>query len=172
MHCFLIAAMTADGYIGRSDTDRSFDWTSEADKKFYVEMIKRAGTVVMGSRTFGTFTRYPKGLHFVVYTSRPDEFVNPKPEVITTQATQLDPQALISQLAAEGREEVAICGGSSVYSMFLKSGVVDTLYLSVEPVLFGQGVPLLSEQLNIDLQLKESRRLSEETLLLEYRVRK
>lgn len=164
--------MTVDGFIGRSDTDRSFDWTSEADKKYYIEMIKRAGTVVMGSRTFGTFTRYPKGLHFVVYTSRPDEFINPKPEVITTEATQQDPKSLLKKLAAEGREGVAICGGSSIYSLFLKSGLVDTLYLTVEPVLFGQGVKLFTERNDIQLQLREAKNLSAETLLLEYAVGK
>ncbi|HYD34674.1 MAG TPA: dihydrofolate reductase family protein [Vitreimonas sp.] len=170
MTVFLIAAISMDGCIGGSSTHRSFEWTSQEDKRFYVDSIKRAKHVVMGSTTFGTFSKFPRGLTFYIYTSKPNEFINPKPEIITTQPTNESPQELVKRLEAEGVEELAICGGSSIYTQFMKAGVVNKLYLSVEPVIFGQGVKLFNDALDVKLQLVSQQKLGEQTLLLEYDV--
>lgn len=170
MKVSLIAAMTADGFIARHQTDRSFDWTSLEDKQFYVESIKRAGVVVMGSQTFQTFTRYPKGLKFVIYTRQPEKFTNPKPEVITTWPTVVSPQEVVDQLRQEKYSEVAICGGSSIYSMWIESGLVTDVYLTIEPVFFGQGISLFKQAYSQMLLLKEHRLLNESTQMVHYEL--
>lgn len=170
MKVFLLAAVTVDGFIGRDADDRSFDWTSAEDKQFYVDSIKRAGVVIMGRKTFETFTRYPKGLKYFLYTTQPETFINPKPDVITAEATKEDPRSLIKRLEQEGYSEVAICGGSSIYTLFMKAGLIDRLYLTIEPIVFGQGVGLFNAEIDAKLQLVELRRLTEQTLLLEYQV--
>lgn len=172
MHVFLLAAMTVDGFIGRDEADRSFDWTSIEDKRFYVESIKRARAIIMGMRTFKTFTKHPRGTKFVLYTNTPETFVNHKPDVIEAIATKAEPAQVLSDLEQEGYTEVAICGGAAIYSMFLRSGLVDTLYLTVEPVVFGQGVKLFNQELEQQLSLKSVQHLSDQTLLLEYQVKK
>jgi dihydrofolate reductase len=170
MTVFLIAAITADGFIARSPDERSFDWTSQEDKRFYIDSIKRAKVVVMGSKTFATFTRYPRDMKFVIYTSQPETFVNPRPDVITTWATKDEPEKVIEQLKKENYSEVAICGGSSIYSMFMKSGLVNKLYLTVEPIVFGKGVGLFNAEIGAKLSLVKTTELSPQTLLLEYDV--
>lgn len=170
MQVTLIAAMSVDGYIARHVDDRSFDWTSIEDKKFYVEQIKRIGTVVMGSKTFDTFHKYPKGLEFIIYSRTPDQFVNPKPHVITAHATDQDPQQLLEELAARGVTEVAICGGSSIYSLFMQAGVVDRLLLTVEPIVFGSGVSLFSARYEAKLTLQAIQNLSDQAFVLDYAV--
>ncbi len=172
MTVFIIAAMTVDGFIGRQADTRSFDWTSSEDKKFYVDSIKRAGVVIMGMKTFQTFTRYPRGLRYIIYTSKPEDFVNPAPTVIEATATKKSPREIIQELEVSGQQEVAICGGASIYTMFLQAGVVDRLYLTVEPIVFGQGVSLLNQEVDVQLQLISEQKLSAETLLLEYAVQK
>lgn len=172
MHVFLIAAMTIDGFIGRSADDRSFDWTSEADKKFYVAQIKTADVIVIGSKTFQTFTRYPKGSRWIIYSSTPETFVNPKPSVITAEATKESPIDLIKRLEKEGVKTVAVVGGATLYSLFLGADLVDELFLTIEPVIFGTGIKLFapSESSNTKLELVESRQLSDEgTILLRYK---
>lgn len=171
MNCFLIAAMTADGFIGRQKDDRSFTWTSAADKKFYIEKIKTAGAIVMGSRTFNNFDKYPPDSRWIIYTHQPEEFINPKPEVIEAEATNEPPKKLLARLEKEGLKNIAICGGSSIYTLFMQAGVVHTLYLTMEPVLFGQGVRLFKNKIEQDLTLVESKPLSVQTLLLTYRTR-
>lgn len=174
MHVFLLAAITLDGRIARHEGDKSFDWTSPEDKQFYVSKIKTADAIVMGRSSFETFTRYPKGSRWVIYTSKPDAFVNPKPEVIRAEGTAEAPRLLLKRLEAEGCQNVAICGGASVYTQFMEAGVVNTLFLTVEPVIFGQGVALFNKAvgglMGVHLQLREVHPLAGSTQVLEYEV--
>lgn len=171
MNCFLIAAMTADGFIGRQKDDNSFTWTSAVDKKFYVEKIKTADAIVMGSRTFDSFDKYPPSSRWIIYTNQPAKFTNPKPELIEAEATDESPKELLARLEKEGLKNIAICGGSSIYTLFMEAEVVQTLYLTVEPVLFGQGVRLFKNKIEQKLELVKSKALSAQTLLLTYCTR-
>lgn len=171
MEVFLIAAQTLDGFIARHPDDRSFDWTSAEDKQFYISKIKTADAIVIGRTSFETFSRYPKGSRWIIYTSQPETFTNPKPAVIKAEATKENPRALIQRLANEGCQQVAISGGASVYSQCMEAGVVDTLYITIEPVLFGQGVKLFSQPLaTSQLTLQEVHRLGADSVVLQYRV--
>ncbi len=171
MHCSLIAAISADGFIARTALERSFDWTSEADKAFYVSQIKSADAIIMSLKTFSTFSRYPKGSRWILYTNQPENFVNPAPGVISAEATKETPLAVMARLEQEGVQKIMVAGGSSVYTQFLQAGVVDTVYLTLEPVFFGTGVGLFNQSLGTTLvSLVKTTQLSEQTLLLEYAV--
>lgn len=160
---FLIAAVTADGFIARDGAHSPMNWTSKADKKRFIELTKRAGVVVMGSSTYRTIGQPLKERVNIVY-SKTGTF--PGAEV-----TQDDPHTLLKKLEERGFKEVAICGGSQIYTMFMKAGLVDTIYLTMEPLVFGKGIPLFNEELHSFLKLKSSQ-VSEANgaLLLEYEV--
>jgi dihydrofolate reductase len=119
----------------------------------------------MGRTTYDTIGRPLPGRKTVVYTSRPLE----NAEVETTQESPAD---LLKRLEAAGHKEVAICGGAAIYSMFLQAGAVDELYLTVEPILFGQGVPLYDRALDIRLKLADVSKLNDDVLLVHYEVQK
>lgn len=164
MKIILVAAITADGFIGRS-SDHLADWTGKADKKLFVEVTKAAGTIIMGSRTFATIGRALPGRRTLVYTTHP--------EAITAEGvepTAESPAALVARLEKEGAGALAVVGGASVYRQFMEAGVVNELYLTVVPVLFGSGVPLFGGELERSLQLLENRPLDENTVLLHYKV--
>jgi riboflavin biosynthesis pyrimidine reductase len=84
----------------------------------------------------------------------------------TVEYSNLSPRELLDQLAREGVETVALAGGSSVYSQFLRDGLVTDVFLTIEPVLFGSGVPLASGFDRIDLRLEEVTRLGSQAVLL------
>lgn len=168
----LIAAVTADGFIGQTTNEPSFTWTSQADKVFYVSQLKQSDAIVMGRTTFATFSRHPKNSSWYIYTSKPEEFVNSKPEVMHAEGVNEEPEALIERLKSEGKQSVLVAGGSSIYRQFMAAGVVDRVLLTVEPVLFGEGIRLFDEAFEPmkKLTLVEVKKLSEETVLLEYLV--
>lgn len=168
MKVYIIAALTADGFIGRDESHHSIDWTSPEDSKLYRQMTKEAGVMVMGSRTFSTINRGLPGRKTIVYTSHPENIAN----IEGVEATSEAPAELLMRLEKEGFSQVAICGGSTIYHQFMQTGVVDELYLTIEPVLFGKGIPLFSGQLNVKLQLKDVKHLNENTLQLRYVVLK
>nr|AIA13000.1 RibD C-terminal domain protein [uncultured bacterium] len=164
MKVFLIAAISADGFIAR-ETNEVADWTSKEDKKLFVELTKRAGVMVMGRTTFETIGHALPGRKTIVYTHR-------DVEIEDVEVTDDAPANLVHRLHTEGYKEVAICGGSAMYTQFMQAGVVDELYLTIEPVLFGSGVPLFAGQLETRMQLIESRSLNDNVVLMHYEVEK
>lgn len=163
MKVFVIAALTADGFIGRT-SDHFPDWTGTADKKFFTDVTKRAGVMIMGRSTYDTIGRALPGRKTIVYTSRPLD----NPEVKTTQ---LAPEELLKQLKIEGYQEVAICGGQAIYDMFLAANLVNELYLTFTPVLFGAGLSLIKTEMAKSLSLKEVKMLDNDTLVAMYEVK-
>lgn len=162
MNVFIIAAVSADGFIAR-EANQPANWTSKEDKKVFVALTKRAGVMIMGRTTYETIGKALPGRRNIVYSSKPID--NPDIEV-----TDEEPAELLKRLEAEGHSEVAICGGQSVYDMFLKDGLVHEIFLTLEPKLFGTGMSLFSSSVDTDLNLKNVAKLNNATLLLEYEV--
>ena len=88
------------------------------------------------------------------------------------ELTKKSPAELLQELKSRGFKEVAICGGSQIYTMFMKFGLVNRLYLTVEPVIFGNGIRLFKEDMDFKLKLVNSIRTEGGTLLTEYEVQK
>lgn len=163
MKTFIIAAMTADGYIAKDDKHSPFNWNSKADRKRFIELTKKAGVVVMGSKTFKTLPGALKERRNIVYSRTGQSFEG-------AEATQDSPVELLQKLEAQGVTEVAICGGERIYTMFMKARVVDRLFLTIEPKLFGKGVKLFDEDMLFDLKLISAQESEAGSLLLEYAV--
>jgi dihydrofolate reductase len=166
MKVSIIAALTADGFIGR-DGGHSADWTGAEDKKVFVRLTKEAGTIVMGSRTFATIGRALPGRRNIVYTSRPNQITAEGIETTNEPAKDL-----ISRLEKEGTQAVAICGGATIYDLFMREKLVDELYITYVPVVFGRGVTLFSGELDSKLETKDVSQLSDGSVLVHYIVKK
>lgn len=171
MEIFIIAAQTADGFIAR-DANHSATWTSKEDKRRFVQLTKDAGVVVMGSTTFKTLPKPLKERLNVVYSnSLKGEDLNTDPErkCIVTNKKPVD---LVEELARLGYTKIAICGGSKIYSLFIESGLVNKLYLTVEPLLFGDGISVFKRSLPTDMQLRlDKSELTEQgTVFLDYTI--
>ena len=170
MNVFIIASVSADGFIARfNDVDgSSTDWTSREDTRFFVRKTKEAGVIVMGYSTYKTipekFCPLKDRLN-LVYTRK-----DLKSKLDNLRYVNSSPKELIDSLEKEGHKNIAICGGRSIYSMFMEAGVVDKLYLTVESIVFGKGVSLFDKELDIKLKLVKSENLSDQTILLEYDV--
>ena len=164
MKTFIISCLTADGYIGKHSTHAAM-WTSKEDKKRFIEITKRAGVIVMGQNTWTTLGGKPlKNRLNIVYSPTP---LDPAEGM---EVTTKSPIELLADLESRGFKEVAICGGSQIYTMFMKAGLVDTLYLTIEPVVFGDGMRLFKEDMDFKLTLEECTKTETGTLLLTYKV--
>lgn len=163
MTCFIIAALSADGYIARDSSAPLTAWTGKADKKRFVTITKQAGVVIMGLNTWKTFGKPLKDRLTIVYS--PERLAD-MPEGV--EITSKSPAELLAELEGRGFKEVAICGGSIIYTMFMKSGLVNKLYLTIEPVIFGDGIRLFKEILDNRLKLENCTQTEEGALLLEY----
>lgn len=163
MKAFIIAALTADGFIAKNSAHTPLGWTSKEDKQFFAERTKEAGVVVMGKNTYETIGRPFPGRHTIVYAAEDQQYEG-------VEVTQKSPQDLLEDLEKRGFKELAICGGSTMYTMFMESGVVDTIYLTVEPHLFGTGMTLFNKEMEISLRLINVKKIGDNTILIEYGV--
>ncbi len=167
MHVFLIAALTADGYIARGVAEISTKWTSKSDAQFFTERTKQAGVCIMGSSTFDTINRPLPGRVSIVLSRTPEKYSQWGDQV---RGVNMQLEELLTMLADEGYSEVAVCGGTSVYTQFMRAGLVERLYLTTEPVVFGTGLKLFNATLHSEIKLEKTHHLSEQTIVQEYVV--
>lgn len=163
----LVMAMSLDGYI-TNRADGLVDWTSKEDKKHFVAITKQAGVVICGRKTFALYEKPLPGRLNVVMTRNPDLTKN-IPEAL--EFTNQDPVTLLNNLADRGYKTVALTGGADINSLFLSLGLVDELYITIEPLLFGSGKRLSTDINEIfRLELLDNKMLNEHTVLLHYKV--
>lgn len=169
MKVILYAAISVDGKLAESAGQVSTDWTSEADYKWFVEQTKACGIMVMGRKTFATINRSLKERLLYVMTRSPETC---EPVHETVIFTSMTPAEIVADAKARGYETLALAGGSEIHTLFFEAGLVDEVYLTVEPVLFGHGVPLTGEQSRVNLELLDTQRLGDHAVLLHYQVKK
>jgi len=170
---FVIAATSKDGFIARNkDNNPSTAWTSADDKKHFVQLSKRIGTLIVGLNTFNTFPKDEQGnprplkeRYHIVYS---DVEIVQGPNV---ERTMDAPNILIKKLQDRGVNEVAVIGGASIYRMFLDSGLVDKIYLTVEPIEFGTGIPFYKGNLEDKFKLVKEEKVGNGTIFKEYERR-
>ncbi|HEX5456725.1 MAG TPA: dihydrofolate reductase family protein [Candidatus Saccharimonadales bacterium] len=163
MNVFIVVAVSADGFIALNDKHISLDWTSKEDKRKFVELTKRAGVMIMGRKTFDTIGKALPGRKTYVYTSG-------EIHAEGVESTDSEPKELIQKLSEEGYSEIAVIGGQTIFDLFLKDDAIDEIYLTIEPVLFGQGLTIGKSLADKRLKLLEHEKLNDDTLLLHYKV--
>lgn len=168
MYVALIAALSADGKIGTDEYRSSTEWTSPEDTAFFVRKSRDLGTVIMGRKTFDTIGK-PLDARLTVVMTRSPGSHEQQPGLL--EFTDAPPSEILRDLESRGRSRVALSGGYSVYSRFLADGLVNELFLTVEPILFGRGIPLAENFERINMTLIDSKRLGAQTVLLHYRVK-
>ena len=171
----LIAVTSANGKLTRGNDPDIYKWTSKEDSNFFFGEVKKAKLIVMGSATFEAAEKLIKlgsGKLTIVLTSNPQKYSNRQKEQELEFSSE-SPKELVSRLENE-YDEMLLAGGAHVYSSFMKAGLVDEVYLTIEPIVFGSGKNLFAEEeFESNLKLVSSERLNERgTLLLKYKVEK
>jgi len=164
MKVFLIMAQTLDGIISRS-SDEFIDWTGSADKKMFMQVTKEAGVVIMGSKTYDTIGRPLPGRRNIVLTRNKERVSNSADLIYTSQG----PKEILAGLSEDGFTKAAVIGGSQINTLFARENLIDEYIITVAPYLFGKGLSIFSETLDIELELISTTLLEEKYLLLRYK---
>ncbi len=160
-------AITADGKIAKT-TDQPATWTSRADKKIFVEETKKAGVIIMGETTYNTIGKPLSERLNIVMSLTPEKQKN-VPGVL--EFTNKPPRELLKDLEKRGCSIVILGGGATINGLFLKENLIDELWLTVEPKIFGAGMALFNNaDVNLDLELLEVKQLDKNVLQLRYKI--
>ncbi len=159
-------AITADGKIAKS-SDHFPDWTSKEDKKMFMSVTKEAGVVIMGDKTFFTFPKpLPDRLN-VVFTLEK----NPV-ETENVKWVSGEPEKVIAELEKMGHKSAILGGGTYMNSQFLERKLIDEIWLTVEPKIFGDGLGLFGGDFNAELKLIGVEKINDDSVVLKYKVLK
>jgi dihydrofolate reductase len=165
MQVVLMMAQSVDGIIAK-DAYHLTEWTCPADKKLFKRITMEAGVLIMGARTYETIGKpLPNRLN-VVYTHHPDRLPSGG-NVLFTRST---PQDLLRELEQRGHSRVILTGGAAVNTLFAKQNLIDEMFTTISPRIFGHGLTVFSEPLDIELKLLNTQVLDQNSILLHYRV--
>jgi dihydrofolate reductase len=174
MKVILIFVSTVDGKVTRWGDPHVRDWSSAEDQQYYAKIWKGAGVIVMGSHTFSAekFTPSPDRL-LVVMTSHLSKYSQ---YAVSGQIefTDSSPRDLVTRFRDKGMEALFVVGGPRVGTSFLEDQLIDELWLTIEPKIFGSGGNLvIEEKLDIGLRMTACERVNEQgTLIIRYTVLK
>lgn len=159
----MMMAITVDGKIAK-DSQQFANWTSREDKKLFVEVSNHHGVIMMGENTFNTFPAPLKNRLNVVFTRQE----NP-PVIEGVKWVAGNPSQVLKELEELGYKSALLGGGAFLNAQFLKEKLISEIILTVEPKIFGTGLSLFSEDIDVDLELLEVSKLNDNTIKLRYK---
>src|SRR3989344_3496076 len=126
-------AISADGFIAKSDGDTS--WVSEFDLNLFKKRCLENGCVILGRKTFDE-VGVTSGITNIVLTTKP---LNSSSTIVFSADSPLSAIALAK---SKGCKSVILAGGGETNGSFLKKGFIDEAFLTVHPLILGQGIKL------------------------------
>jgi dihydrofolate reductase len=141
-HFTALAVTSLDGRIARYAGHLS-DWASSEDKDALHAELDQSDVIVIGHNTYQLVKDRLASRNCLVFTHSVADLVRQSEYCWYYNADQLE---LMDVLARYNYQRVAILGGMQVYSWFLKRNLIDELYLTIEPLVFGAGLPLFSTE--------------------------
>ncbi len=186
MKVTLLMAITLDGKIAK-DSDHFPDWTGKEDKKLFMNLTQKAGCLIMGSKTFDTIGRaLPKRKNIIMtrsvgkYEAKFSEKIfdishpikGEDEKIKNLEFTDLSPKKILEKLESEGFENIILAGGAQINTLFAKENLIDALKITISPLLFGNGISLFTEEVDLNLKLNSLELLTENLVLADYSVEK
>lgn len=173
MKIILAMVISVDGKSTKHDLpDQS--WASREDGKHLSKLISANNLILMGGKTYELVKSHIKpteGKLRVVVTHDPEKFsedaVKGQLEFVSGSIGEI-----VGDLGERGYKQMLLLSGEHLNKEFFEANLIDEIYLTVEPKIFGSGNGILSPaNLDIQLELLEMEKLNEQgTILLRYKV--
>lgn len=168
MKVILYMAISANGMIAKNNDDTS--WISKKEWDSYSLAVRKAGCLVVGSRTYHLLTKQPEFVEFkdvmLVAVSQEDFATSASNHVIAHS-----PKEALEVL--KNYEEVIVAGGGILNASFLLENLVDEIYLDIEPIIIGEGIPIFKgKNFEHKLQLIDQKKIANDEIQLHYKVLK
>ncbi|MDD4970181.1 MAG: dihydrofolate reductase family protein [Paludibacter sp.] len=141
----LYIAMSLDGYIATPDNGLEFlSLVEEKDQDYsYKDFVNTVDTVIVGRKSYDKVLsmglEYPhtdKDLYIITRT--------PRPTVGSTTFYTGDLKELVSDLKRNVGKDIYVDGGAEIANEMLSENLIDEFYISVIPILLGNGISLFN----------------------------
>ncbi len=163
MKIVLVAVMSANGKIARIDKS-SIDWNSSEDMEWFKDITKTIGAVVVGRKTFETFKTPLKKRLNIVMTENPSDYKKKENVIYTSDP----PEKIVRIVNDMNYSSLAVIGGQHIFEMFLKSKLVNEMYLTYEPVMI-DGIDLFKEiGTDVKMNIADLKFINRDTFVVHY----
>jgi len=172
MKIILIFVSSLDGKVTRWGESNVNLWSSHQDQDYYKKIRNESRLIVMGSHTYKADHTQPLPNHrSIVLTQHPETY---KSQEVKGQLefTSESPSELTTRLQRDGHDQMLLIGGPHVATSFLKEQLIDEVWLTIEPKIFGAGENFATEEkLDVSLRLLSFEKVNEHgTLITKYEV--
>jgi len=141
-------AMSADGYIARTDGDLEWLTARPAPAGFYGidAFMQSIDTKVLGRKTYEASLRM--GAKFdskrptIVFSRHP----RPKDAPPTVEFTDEAIDLFVNRLRESPGKNIWLMGGGEIIASFLDAQAIDEFVISVVPIFIGDGIPLIARR--------------------------
>lgn len=141
-----LVATSVDGYIAGPNGEA--DWISADPEVDFAAIWAQFDTGLMGRRTYEAAHKRLGEAAFAGITSIVfSRTMKPQDHPRVTVVSQLNAD-WVEALKNQSGKDIWLFGGGELFRSFLDSGYVDSVEVSVIPVLLGSGVPLLPPPYN------------------------
>jgi dihydrofolate reductase len=131
-----IVAATIDGKIARSSNYFS-DWTSSEDKTFMHNLLDKSDLIVVGNNTYKTAEQPLSKRNCMVFTRSVKTIEQNSNKLLLCNPEEIDVRAVLQRYS-----NVAVLGGTKTYTYFLENSLLNEIYLTIEPLIFGKGLAI------------------------------
>lgn len=144
----LVVVTSADGFIGRTPGQAPQTWASAEEQEIFFTHVAAADWAIMGRGTHKAADRPDRRriiLSSQLGTVAPGRWR--RPTQLWLDPHGVSPRALPDLVAGTAPlRKGLILGGTRVHDWFHDHGAIDRVYLMIEPVRFGGGLPVFSSQ--------------------------
>lgn len=172
MKKILIFVSSLDGKITKWGDPDIRKWSSRNDQEYFDSVWDSTRVILMGRATFDSYPVKAVKKHvFMVMTKEPGKYSGlDAPGQL--EFTNSQPSELVERFEKEGEEKMLILGGPHIATLFLKENLIDEIWLTIEPRIFGTGGNFaIDENLDIELKLLSCNQVNEKgTLVTKYQI--
>ena len=136
-----IVATSIDGRIALHANHPS-DWTSPEDKAFMHDLLDRCDVIVVGNSTYKAAREPLSKRNCIVFTRSVTSTEQQRENLLLCNPAGADVKAVLQKY-----KTVAVLGGTQIYTYFLDHNLLDELFVTIEPLVFGRGLCIFEAQM-------------------------
>ena len=133
-------AMSLDGYIAGPKGEA--DWIVTDPEMDFAALFAEFDTLLVGRKTFEVMAAAGQGVmpgqKTFVFSRTLRQSDYPQVTIVAEKA-----EKTVASLKRKRGKDIWLFGGGSLFRSLLDEGLVDTVEVAVEPILLGEGIPLL-----------------------------
>ncbi len=172
MKVILVFVSTLDGKVTQWGQPHVKDWSSREDQEYFKKIWSDAKLIIMGSGTFSAEPISSSSKRLLVIMTKHIAKFKEYEVPGHLEFSDKSPSELTEQFQKKGYESMVVVGGAHLATSFLKGQLIDELWLTIEPKIFGTGGNfVVEENLDVNLKLISCEKVNEQgTSILKYSV--